>query len=246
MKILKPKSSWYSYLNIRNLILGIVLLTLIPTSILIIRVTRHRVYNVQIRPAFNVNTKSEENTLSTHTSTKNAILLENIVGQDISELHKIIRELCRLGFKVLLAKEDIDKLANSTKIVSLKCIDIIEDKPLNNNVYVSDVGSIKHILKVIEELEKSSKSEQDKVDKKTNINEQIKIIANNTPNKVSRHPIIPRDLYVKLRRGISEKELNKLPNEYRLLIKVLRDEGLVYVEKGRVYKLVDEYLDLLY
>ncbi len=248
IKVLKPKSSWDFHLNFHNLILSVVLLILLPTSIFIIKTTRRKVYNVQIRPVLDVNTNPRENTLNARINTKNSILLKNVVGLDVNELHKLIRELCKLGFKVFLTKEDMDKLDNSTKIINSKCVDIIESKLSNNNVYVSDVESIKHILKVIEEIEKSSKIKQSEANKKANTNEQVKVIVNSTVNKVSKvaGPIIPKDLYAKLRHGISEKELNKLPDEYKLLIKILRDEGLIYVERGRIYKLVSKHLDLLY
>ncbi len=245
MKILGPQNSWSPSLGLHNLILGAIILTLTPVIAFIARATRHKVYTVQVRPVHNEEAEFKKDIASTHRSTRNTILLKNIRSHDLKELNKLIHGLCRLGFKVVLSKEDISGIDNHLETLSSKCVDIVENVSLSNNEYiVSDVESIKHILKVIEKIEEFSMPKLNEVNKVKDVNNRkIDAIANNITDKVVK-PAIPKDLYTKLKHGISEKELNKLPDEYKLLIKVLRDEGLVYVERGGVYKLVSKHLDL--
>ncbi len=245
MKILGPQNSWSPSLGLHNLILGAIILTLTPVIAFIARATRHKVYTVQVRPVHNEEAEFKKDIASTHRNTRNTILLKNIKNQDLKELNKLIHGLCRLGFKVVLIKKDISGIDNHLETLSSKCVDIVENVSLSNNEYiVSDVESIKHILKVIEKIEEFSMPKLNEVNKIRDVNNRkIDAIANDITDKVVK-PAIPKDLYTKLKHGINEKELNKLPDEYKLLIKVLRDEGLVYVERGGVYKLVSKHLDL--
>ena len=155
------------------------------------------------------------------------------IGNYNNVVYEALRKLCNLGYKFIV-QEEVEHNSLIDRLKLEKCIADVEQK-------VGDIDSIpelrlSELIKTYISMQEEPRNKGKEYGSTTQIlaNDSFKIIIKGSKSIVT----VDIGLYEKLRKGLSEKEVEKLPMQQRILIEKLINEGIVYKDRSGRYRTI--------